>query len=398
MLPLFTPLAPLISDSLNIGADTPFPRFACVIIQLQIAILKNPQLLVYYVGVCQHNLHVTASSSSKALFSRITAFLRDMFPDIYVKPMPIGHYGFVRIVPAGTIPVINFSRELVVALETASDRHLPMLLVITATTLLHELSHATHSFIFGNRSPQCLARDGEPPESGWLLEEKILWAFIGVYFKHNDTSNYSHNFRGIYLVSPDNAEQRYVPGQYAFIDYFTHWIFYFTRRARLPKLVWSSYQGWQPSLGIGGYTYRRNVAAALLLSQTYCYMWKQWRRQSPFSISIPMALHTNFTIYLCLVYSFTWFTTSPSSPSSFQTIMLHWRWAGCTYHSMDEWWHEKSWNPPRWAFPLHPCCWRRLHQSDVHRLKSPSGGHPCRWVQPSVIVNANATPPPDGTL
>ena len=86
--------------------------------------------------------------------------------------MPIGHHGFIAIVPEGIIPVINFSHELVVALKMASNHHLPMLLVTAATTLLHKLSHAVHSFIFGNKSPPCLPLDGEPPESGWILEEK----------------------------------------------------------------------------------------------------------------------------------------------------------------------------------------------------------------------------------
>jgi hypothetical protein len=213
MLPLLTPIVPLISDALNIGADDPFPRFACATAQLQTAILKNPQLLIYYVGVCQHNLDVTASSATKALFSRIVVFIKDTFPTIYVEPMPIGHYGSVAIVPAGTIPTINFSRELVVALETASDRHLPMLLVTAAIAELRELSHAVHSFIFGYKSPPCLTRNRQPPESGWPLEDKILRAFVGVYFKRDDTADYSHNFRGIYLTSLDNADQRYVPGE-----------------------------------------------------------------------------------------------------------------------------------------------------------------------------------------
>jgi hypothetical protein len=71
--------------------------------------------------------------------------------------MPIGHYGSVVIVPAGTIPTINISRELVVALETASNRHFPMLLVLSMIAALNELSHAPRTFIFGNKSPPCLA-------------------------------------------------------------------------------------------------------------------------------------------------------------------------------------------------------------------------------------------------
>ena len=152
MLPLLTPVVPLICDALNPGADYPFPRFACVITELQAAILKNPKLLVYYLGVCQHNLDVTASSATKALLIRIVAFFRDTFPTICVKSMPAGHYGHVAIVPAGSIPTISFSRELVVALETANDHDFPMLLVAVVTTALHESSHAAHSYVFGNKN------------------------------------------------------------------------------------------------------------------------------------------------------------------------------------------------------------------------------------------------------
>jgi hypothetical protein len=147
---------------------------------------------------------VRASSVTKAFFFQIVVFFRDTFPTIYVKSILIGHYESVMIVPAGTI---NISRELIVALETASNCHLPMLLVTVATMGFHKLSHTTHSFIFDNESPPCLTWDGQHPESGWLLKDKFLRAFVNVYFKWDDTANYSYNFRGIYLASPNNADQ-----------------------------------------------------------------------------------------------------------------------------------------------------------------------------------------------
>jgi hypothetical protein len=51
MLP---PLTLIVGDALNTGADNLFPHFASTMGQLQVTILKNPQLLIYYVGVCQH--------------------------------------------------------------------------------------------------------------------------------------------------------------------------------------------------------------------------------------------------------------------------------------------------------------------------------------------------------
>jgi hypothetical protein len=67
-----------------------------------------------------------------------------------------------------------------------------------------------------------VAWDGQNPESGWLLEANILRAFIGVYFKLDDTVDYLHNFRGIYLTSPDNADQRYVPSESASLCWSLH--------------------------------------------------------------------------------------------------------------------------------------------------------------------------------
>ena len=63
MLHLPMLIAPLISVVLNTGADNTFPHFTCAIGRLQIIILKNPQLLIYYVRVCQHNFDVMVSSS-----------------------------------------------------------------------------------------------------------------------------------------------------------------------------------------------------------------------------------------------------------------------------------------------------------------------------------------------